>query len=112
MPWIALVPMTMRSLYRRACPRSSGRVDLCRRRVLERELREADPLGLDLVDHAASHGERLPGVLVRDPVDHLERRVALARRDDRTADASGAVGPVVVGDRYRHTRVAGHVAGL
>src|SRR5437660_7338065 len=78
----------------------------------ERQVRESLPLGLDLVDRAAAHGERLAGVLLREPVDHLERRVALARRDDPAADPRREVGLLEVDDGDRDPRIAREVPRL
>ena len=55
-------------------------------RVLEGQRHRLHLLGLDQEDHAGAHRERLARVLDRQPVDDLQRRLALDGLDDPAAD--------------------------
>ena len=81
-------------------------------RVLEGQRHRLHLLGLDQEDDAGAHRERRARVLDRQPVDDLQRRLALDGPDDAAADLGHPVGLLVVGDRERHARVALEVAGL
>jgi hypothetical protein len=74
--------------------------------------RLAGPLRLDEEDNAASHRERLAGVLHREPVDDLERLLAFDYADDAAAELRAAVGILEVDRRDRDARVALEVPRL
>jgi hypothetical protein len=80
--------------------------------VPEGQLDVVRRLGLDPEHRAAPHRKRLPRVAVRDPVDDLERRLALDRLDDAAADLRVAIRIRFVDDRERDARIARDVARL
>src|SRR5919197_5378249 len=93
-------------------PSISGNLEIVRgvvsseSRVPEREDGLASALGLNEEDDAASHRERLARVLHREPVDDLERLLALDGADDAAAELRAAVGVLEVDRRDRDAGVA------
>ena len=85
---------------------------LARGCVLEGELEIATLLWLDEVGDTCPHWERLPGVLVRDPIDHLEGRISLERFCDAVAEPAAPVRVVEVEDGQGDAVVRGQVARL
>src|SRR2546430_14788089 len=67
--------------------------------VLEREFDEVHALRFDQEDGAAPHRERCADVVLRDPVDDLQRRLAVHGLYDPAADLRVAVRVPRVDDR-------------